>query len=90
MGMPTGHTQWYARVQLVFHHALGRGVQRASQLLPVGCFLVEQRGRLRGVKAEGSLQPLPIVGEVIYGLGELGQKRGKPLLFRYTNVFVLF
>ncbi len=79
MLVPLGHAQGDALVELVFAEADGRGIHGVDQLVLAAVFLVEQRGRLGGIEAEGRAHGVLPLGEVIHLLGNVGQEYLEPV-----------
>src|SRR5262249_30709441 len=86
--MPSGHAQRDSLVEFLLCHPFWRSVHGADEFIPVSGFPIEQRGRSRWIKSEHCLKPLPVVGEVIHGLGKLGQERLEAVFLSHPIVSV--
>src|SRR5262245_52443443 len=88
--MPACHAQRDSLVEILLGHPFWRSVHSADEFIPISGFPIAQRGRSRWIKSERCLKSLPIVGEVVHGLGKLGQERLEAFLLRYPIVSVFF
>ncbi len=75
MGMPPGHAERNAFVEIVLVRPFRRRVHGAFKLISVRCFLIKEGCRLPGMKTKRRFETSPLAGEVVVRLRHVRQKR---------------
>src|ERR1700676_538592 len=90
MLMPLCNAEGNALVELIFSHALGRGLHHADKLVVVAMFFIQQRGWMPGIETESRFHGISVVGEVVHLLGKFGMKNLVALVERGVIVDIFF
>src|SRR5277367_1775342 len=72
--MPLGHTERNPPVEFIFAGILRSRVHDADQLVAVPLFFVKQRCGMCGIEMCCSLESVPIIGEVVLLLRNIGHE----------------
>src|SRR5580658_4289809 len=64
--MPLRNAERNALVQFILAETLGRGVHHANQFVIVTMLLIEQRGRMLGIKTKARFHRVAVVSEVVH------------------------